>query len=123
MLFTPPSHLHDGALNERWSTGKAQSGDEWFQIDFGIPITFNHLVLRLGTFPNDYPRQYEVRVSNTSQNNGAPVRASGTGAQGADTVVDFASPVSGRYLLVKQVGDATATFSWWSVAEVDASCE
>ena len=60
-----PANLLDGKIT-RWSTGKAQSGDEWLQLDFGATVTINHVNLQQGDDTNDYPRTYSVIVSNTA---------------------------------------------------------
>ncbi len=127
-LYNPPAHLTDGLLNERWSSGKPQSGDEWIQIDFGAEVTLSQITLQLGTNPNDWPRGYAVRVSNLDalanvEAFNAPVLASGVGAMATDVVVSLADPVEGQYLLVRQTGvNPMGVTSWWTVAEVLVGC-
>jgi hypothetical protein len=127
-LYNPPSHLTDANLSERWSTGKAQSGDEWFQIDFGAEVTLSQITMQLGTNPNDWPRGYAIRVSNLDAVTNvaafsAPVLASGVGAMSTDVVVSLADPVNGRYLLVRQTGVVEPpAMSWWTIAEVLVGC-
>ncbi|HWZ90750.1 MAG TPA: discoidin domain-containing protein, partial [Polyangiaceae bacterium] len=56
----PPSAVTDGAPT-RWSTGHAQEGGEWLQIDFGQPVSVRRVNLQQGSlYSNDYPRMYEV---------------------------------------------------------------
>lgn len=57
-----PSALVDGT-NARWSSGKAQSGDEWIQIDFGSTVSLRSINLQQGSDTNDYPRSYAVIIS------------------------------------------------------------
>jgi hypothetical protein len=113
-----PANLLDGKIT-RWSTGKAQSGDEWLQIDFGATVTINHVNLQQGDDTNDYPRTYSVIVSNTAKDLGGTVRGTGSGKSGVSTAILLPALATGRYLLIKQ----TATsLSWWSAEEIEISC-
>lgn len=120
-----PYNATDGDPTTRWTSGKAQSGDEWLQVDFGSIVVFNRVTLdsfveaaECGA-PGDYPRHFQIRVSNSTQNFGAPVLLEGNGTVDA-TMIDFPKPATGRYLLISQTGIADP--SWWSVFELDASC-
>ena len=42
--------------------------DQWFQIDMGTPRTFERIVMDAGASGGDYPRAYEVFVSNDGFN-------------------------------------------------------
>lgn len=116
----PVENANDGVLTNRWSTGKDQAGDEWLQVDFGVPVKLTQVTLILGSSVEDYPRKFAARLSSASQNVAAPVLDAGMGAQGADTVLDFPAASVGRYLLISQEGMATGR--WWSVAEIQAEC-
>jgi hypothetical protein len=116
----PVANAKDGVLTNRWTSGKDQMGDEWLQVDFGVPVTLTQVSLALGASADDYPRKYAVRLSGSSQNSGAPVLASGMGAKATDTTVPLPVGSLGRYLLISQGG--TATGLWWSVAEIQAAC-
>jgi hypothetical protein len=107
-------------LTTRWSTGKDQAGGEWLQLDFGAVVTLTRLTLVLGANINDFPRGYATRFSNTPMNGAAPVRVSGAGAAGVDTVMNFPAGTSGRYVLINQTGSVSGL--WWSVAELQAEC-
>ncbi len=113
-----PPNLLDGKIT-RWSTGKAQAGDEWLQIDFGASVTLNHVNLQQGDYTNDYPRTYSVIVSNTAKNLAGSVAATGSGKSGASTAILLPALATGRYLLLKQTG---SSLSWWSVEEIEVSC-
>ena len=97
-----------------------QSSADWLQLDFGAIVGIDRVTLELGNNPSDFPRGYAVRVSNASNNFAAPVLLSGAGQQATDTVLAFATPVSGRYLLIAQTGSVKAL--WWSVAEIAVAC-
>jgi hypothetical protein len=130
-LYNPPSHVLDGSLNERWSTGQPQAGGEWLQIDFGEEVSIKQLALILLSDNSgnggDYPRAYEVRLSNSAPavdgtpNFTPPIRASGAGVQNSNLTLNFPAPISGRYLSIRQTG-ATASTEWWTVAELNVSC-
>jgi hypothetical protein len=116
----PPGNVMD-QTTKRWSTGKAQSGDEWLQVDFGMPVAIRELTFTL--LPDDaedYPRNYQIRLSDKALDFTGTIRASGAGALGQTLVVTLAEPVVGRYLLVQQKGAAIE--NWWSVSELSATC-
>jgi hypothetical protein len=121
-LYNPPMHMTDGKFGERWSSGKSQMGDEWIQIDFGVVVNLSNVTLNVNNDTADYPRKYALRVSNKNEDFAAPVRASGDGMPG-NLVVSLASPVSGRYLTVRQTGvNEPDVTSWWTIAEVLVTC-
>lgn len=117
-VSSPYTNLIDGTM-ARWATGKAQSGDEWLQIDFGATVNIRGINLQQGTYANDYPRSYAVIVSNTDKDLNGTVRASGAGTSGVTTTITLPKFYAGRYLLIKQLG---SSLSWWSVVELEASC-
>jgi hypothetical protein len=119
-LYNPPIHAIDGSSSERWSTGKYQEGDEWFQVDFGAVSTITQVTLQVfGKDTADYPRGYAVRVSNADLDfNAAPV-ASGAGATGS-TSITLAAPATGQYLLIRQTGITGE--SWWTIDELLVGC-
>ena len=106
----------DGNLNSRWSTGHSQSGGEWFAVDMGAPNSFSSITLNSGTSTNDYPRQFQVYVSNDGTTWGSPI-ASGAGT-GAVVNVSFA-PQTARYIVVAQTG--SVAYWWWSIAELNVN--
>jgi hypothetical protein len=119
-LYNPPVHMLDGSYTERWSSGHAQAGDEWIQIDLGAISSITELTLNPGNDAGDYPRMYAVRVSNKSEDFAAAVKASGTGMPGS-TFVQFKTPAVGRYITVRQT-NADAGNPWWTIAEVLVGC-
>jgi glucosylceramidase len=107
----PPSNALDGNFNTRWSTGQPQSPGLWFQVDMAKVQSFSSIALDCGFSGGDYPRGYQVYVSNDGSTWGGPI-ASGQGSSGY-TVITF-SQQSARY--VKVVLTAS-TGSWWSIDE------
>lgn len=124
-LTQVPANATDGNLGTRWSTGVAQAGDEWLEVDFGSSVTLSTVTLdaydpaQVCGGPEDYPRYYQARLSNTSLDFDAPILAEGEGMLDL-TTIEFSPPAVGRYLLISQTGVTSP--SWWSIAELDAAC-
>jgi hypothetical protein len=118
--YNPPEYVMD-LSTKRWSTGKPQAGDEWLQIDFGAPAAIRQLSFTLNPDDaDDYPRIYQIKISDAPLDFNATIRASGAGALGQTLTVTLAEPVVGRYLLVQQKGKDAE--SWWSVSELTVTC-
>jgi F5/8 type C domain len=117
---TPLTDLYDDNLTNHWSTGKAQAGNEWIEVDFGVDVTLTKVTLVLGTSTSDYPRRYEVRFSDTPMSTG-PALLTGAGMTAMDTEMVFAMPLTGRYLRISQTGTSTKNF--WSAAEIQTQCQ
>jgi uncharacterized repeat protein (TIGR02543 family) len=109
-----PGNAIDGNLGTRWSTGVSQANGQWFQVDMGSAQTFSRIVMDATGSAGDYPRGYQVYVSNDGSNWGSPV-ATGTGS--AVTTVNFASQTA-RYIRVTQTGSVAGI--WWSIHEFNA---
>ncbi|HVJ17458.1 MAG TPA: discoidin domain-containing protein [Polyangiaceae bacterium] len=113
------SNLIDNTTT-RWTTGKPQSGDEWLQIDFTTTVSLTQINLQQSdTYGNDYPRTFNVIVSDTPGDVSGTVRASGSGQAGVTTTITLPGLTTGRYLLIKQLG---SSLSWWSALEIEVSC-
>ncbi len=110
-----PANALDGNLTTRWSTGASQANGQWFEVDMGVANTFNKLVLNCVNSANDYPRGYQVYVSNDGVNWGSFV-ASGTGSSGTTTITFPAQ--AARYIRIIQTGSVSGTF--WSIDEFNA---
>jgi hypothetical protein len=106
-----PSYAIDGNVSTRWSTGASQSDGQWFEVDMIGTNTFYELSLDAAGSSNDYPRGYQVNVSNDGSNWGSPV-ATGSGTS-ALTLITFPSQTA-RYIRVTQTGNNSL---WWSVHE------
>ncbi|WP_150107220.1 carbohydrate-binding protein [Pedosphaera parvula] len=105
-----PANAIDLDLNTRWSTGASQTAGQWFQVDMGSARTFYKIVLNTVNSSGDYPRGYQVNVSNDGLAWGSPV-ATGTGAS-AITTITFATQAA-RYIRITQTGSAQG--SYWSI--------
>jgi len=107
----PPSNALDGVFDTRWSSGQPQGPGLSFQVDMGTAQSFSSIALDCGASSGDYPRGYQVFVSNDGSTWGNAV-ASGQGSTGY-TLISVGQQ-SARY--VKVVLTAS-TGSWWSIAE------
>jgi beta-glucosidase len=83
-------------------------------VDMGAARSVDQITLDAGGSAGDYPRGYQVQLSNDGTSWGSPVA---TGA-GTSALVTAAFPAqSARFVKVTQTGAAA---SWWSVAEFNA---
>ncbi|MBW8864318.1 MAG: carbohydrate-binding protein [Verrucomicrobia bacterium] len=110
----PPDNAIDGNINTRWSSGTPQTNGMWFQIDLGAANTFRGLVLDAGSSSSDYPRGYQVNISNDGLSWGSPV-ATGSGNSAVITIL-FGNQ-NARYIRVTQTGSVSGL--WWSMHEVN----
>jgi autotransporter-associated beta strand protein len=110
-LGASPSNAIDGDITTRWTTGASQANGQWFQVDMGSDNTFSQLVLDAGSSSGDYPRGYQVNLSEDGTNWGAPV-AEGAGAS-AITTINFGVQTV-RFIRVTQTGSNSG---WWSIHE------
>jgi uncharacterized repeat protein (TIGR02543 family) len=108
----PAHYAFDGNINTRWSTGADQAPGQWFRLDMQSMQSFHKIMLDAGSSSLDYPRGYEVHVSNDGSNWGSPV-ATGAGSS-AVTVISFPQQTA-RYIKVTQTGSAVGR--WWSIHE------
>ncbi len=106
-----PFKALDGDYSTRWSTGIAQSAGQYFQVDMKSTKTFSKIALDSTGDDNDYPRKYEVYVSNDGSNWGKPI-ASGSGS-GITNIPIRAQ--SSQYIKVAQTGSDPKF--WWSIRE------
>ncbi|WP_313642090.1 discoidin domain-containing protein, partial [Paenibacillus sp.] len=101
----------DGDRHTRWDTGKHQESGEYYQIDLGKAYNIEGIDLDNSLSPYDYPRQYQVYVSNDAQRWTQII--SGTGRKELTKIV-FAK-VNTRYIKIVQTG---ADGNYWSIQEL-----
>ena len=104
----------DGNAGTRWTSGSAMKGGEWFRIDMGHARIISGLVLDTKGSVGDYPRGYEVYISNNSRSQGTQV-AKGKGTNWK-TEINF-KPTTGRYIKIVQTGKADGLH--WSIHELE----
>jgi hypothetical protein len=109
-----PANALDGNLTTRWSTGGSQVNGQWFRVDMGEACTFNKIVMNYVNSANDYPRGYQVSVSNDGISWSSPV-AAGTGSSSITTIT-FPTQAA-RYFRITQTGSTSGTF--WSIDELN----
>ncbi len=107
----PPANALDGVFTTRWSSGQPQSHGISFQVDMGKVQTFHSIALDCGTSGGDYPRNYQVFVSNDGTTWGSPVA---TGQGSTDYTLIPLGQQSARYVKIVLT---SSTGSWWSIAE------
>jgi hypothetical protein len=69
----------DGRFSSRWTTNVNQANGQWYELDMLAKQTFNQITLDAVGNSSDYPRGYQVFVSNDGATWGNPV-ATGTGS-------------------------------------------
>jgi mannan endo-1,4-beta-mannosidase len=107
-VFSPYISADDG-----WTTNKPEEPGEWFQIDMGARRTFSRLMIDPRGRFNDYPRGYELYVSNDGVTWGAPI-AHGRNDQ---SILRLTFPTqTARFIRVVQTGKAG---NYWSIANFE----
>ena len=100
----------------RWTTKQDQRPGQWLSVDLSESLTFNTIELQSESSPNDYPRSYEVYVSNDGENWGDPV-ASGEGNSTTTSIVF--NDLTASHVQIVQTGSADEW--WWSIDELHIS--
>ncbi len=116
-IFASSDPLHtadsmDRKAQSRWATRTPQQPGQFFQIDMQKQQRFDKIVLNSQDNPFDYPRAYQVLVSNDGVKWSAPI-ASGTG-NSAVTSISFPAR-DARYIRIEQTGSDST--HWWSIHE------
>ena len=104
----------DGKANTRWTTGTPMQGGEWFTIDLRTSKTIRQITLDANKSRNDYPRAYEVYVSDSEKDWGKPVLTGKGNPKGATQIK--LKKVSGRHIKIVQTGKAAGNY--WSIHEL-----
>lgn len=97
--------------SEYWNSHGKQDPGQWFQVDMIVPQTFSRIAIDARTAYGDYPRRYEVYVSNDGAQWGKPI------AQGQcnQTVLRLSfAPQTARYIKVMQMG---TSWHYWTIAD------
>jgi len=105
----------DGDLDTKWDSGPMY-GDEWIILDMKEAMQFNKIILENS---GDYPREYEVFVSNDGENWGEKV-GSGLGEEnqnefGQTEIV--LKEQTARYIKINQIGLGFGIY--WSIFEIN----
>jgi hypothetical protein len=102
------TNAFDASPTTRWTSGKPQSGNEWFKLDLGAVGCVGRL--SLASTSGDFPVRYSLAVS-ADDKTYVPA-ASGTGQ--TSMTIDFPSR-DVRYIRINQMGTSA---SWWSITDI-----
>ncbi|WP_193212472.1 DUF7133 domain-containing protein [Luteolibacter marinus] len=103
----------DGDTASRFTTGRFMVPGMWFQVQLQEATPLSGLVLDAGDSANDYPRQFELRVSDDGTHWSDPV-ATGAGKSPV-TEIRF-KPVRAKYVRITQQGKADGNY--WSIHDL-----
>ena len=107
----------DGNSSTRWDTGGANKAiGDWFSVNMTKPQTFNKILLDQAGSANDYPRGYNLYLSDDGINWGNPV-VSGKGSAGM-TVITLPETRTAQYIKIALAGNNDlGTSPYWSIHE------
>jgi hypothetical protein len=106
-----PRSTFDGDRRTRWDTGKHQASGEYYQVDLGGVHSIERVDLDNTLSAYDYPRGYEVFVSQDGA--GWSKVASGRGRTEFNTITF--TPVMARYVKIVQTSSGG---NYWSIHEL-----
>ena len=102
----------DGNIATSWNTYGIQTPGQWFQVDMGSARAFSQIVMEQGASQNDYPRSFQIQISNDGVNWSTSI-FTGEGTIPA-TICSFPQKLA-RYIRITQTGSAPS--SYWSLFE------
>ena len=106
--------IFDMDINTGWSTEAVQAPGQWIIVDMKKAQLFNQVVLEINTsHGGDYPRGYELYVSDNPENWGKALVAS-TGTEGAETKINIYTNQAARYIKIVQTGTSGG---YWAIEE------
>jgi len=110
----------DGKRDTRWTTGRPMKPGDWFALDFRMTVRVKAISLDHQPSANDWPRKYEVYVSDDGKDWGRPV-LKGKGDKKGPTRITFPEPVETRHVKIVQTGPTT---KWhWSIHRMNVEVE
>jgi len=110
-------NIVDGNAQNRWASGTSQNPDMWLSIDMKKPHLVTTLTLDTSGAANDYPREYEVQISEDGQQWSEPI-VSGQG-HGPVTKIVLPSGIVTQHLRIRQTGKVG---HWhWSIYQLSVS--
>ena len=104
----------DGNPNTRWTTRQPQRDGQYFEVSFNDTVTFNRVALDTRQSENDYPREYELQVSNDGST-WTTVASAEPDASGF-TTISF-SDQTASHIRIEQLGSDNRY--WWSIHELN----
>ena len=103
----------DGNLNSRWTSGKSMAPGMWVQVELPESTKVAGLILDAAGSRNDYPRGYQIEVSEDGKAWGEPV-AKGKGTQARTEIEINPQPV--RFIKITQTGQHRL---FWSIHDLE----
>jgi hypothetical protein len=115
--------LTDHDLNSRWESGPQQDSHQ-LTIDLGVPVRVGAVVLSIGPYPHDFPRELLVELSDDGRLWTMGWRGTGAGPAFVGAIQDprrvpiaiALDDVMTRFIRLRQVGSDPVFY--WSVAEL-----
>ena len=104
----------DGNSGTRWTTRQSQRDGQFFEVNFNSTNTFNQVVLDTSGSSRDYPREYELQVSNDGSN--FTTVATAIPDSSGITTIDFRSQTA-SHIRIEQNGSDNRY--WWSIHEMN----
>ena len=104
----------DGNRGSRWDTRGVQRPGMWFAVELPQPMHVTSLILDTRGSNADYPRAYQVQVSDDGQDWGVPV-VKGRGHQPI-TEIELSVPRAIRHIRITQTGQSPNKY--WSIHEL-----
>ncbi|GGF83460.1 hypothetical protein GCM10010912_30720 [Paenibacillus albidus] len=101
----------DGDRRTRWDTGKHQASGEYYQIDLGKAYSIERIDLDSSLSAYDYPRGYEVLVSDDAKN----WKRVDSGKGKMEMTTALFDAVKTRYVRILQTGSGG---NYWSIQEI-----
>jgi hypothetical protein len=119
--------MTDGDLTTRWSAGDQRGKQQFLQIDLGSVQSVGSVVLAIGPYENDYPRDLSVETAESEDGEWSEAWHGDTrGELLAATMRDRKrlpitlawSERSARFIRLKNRGRAPHRW-WWSIGELE----
>jgi len=105
-------NLFDKKPDNRWTTDASVVPGMWIELGFSNPLFVDSLDLDQGKSRNDFPKHYEVYVSDDGEAWGEPVKK-GNGTPGATEIGDLRQ--TAKYIKILQTG---ARDGFWSIHDL-----
>jgi hypothetical protein len=118
----PADNAVDRNPETQWTTGEMQVPGQWFLVDFGAKKIINRITIQSSQpepldeegWIDDYPRGYEIYLSEDSETWSDPI-ASGVGS---NEIIDIALTEAKITRYVKIVQTGSSDTNWWTIFEL-----
>ncbi|MGI9239252.1 MAG: discoidin domain-containing protein, partial [Verrucomicrobiales bacterium] len=104
----------DGNAGSRWDTGTTQAPGMWFSFDMREPRELTAITLHTENSPHDYPREYQVEISQDGESWTELVSQ----RSGSGVVTDIVLPATQtRHVRISQHGRSNSKY--WSIHQLE----